>query len=88
MHTESMYKRLARVRAPRSAGVAVSCLGVALAVAALDDVSTGVEPDFLGEQVMAPLAAVWFLGGSVRLWKRRLHPRPRSGMRLPQGARP
>ena len=84
-----MHKRIAGLNAPRFAGLAFSCVVAALAFAALDDITTGVQPDFVAERVMVSLAAVWFLGGGAWVWKRRLRSRARTGVRRrPEDARP
>ena len=70
MHTSSMHTRMATSDARRYAGLACSCLVAAPALAALDDITTGTEPDFLAEWVMVWLAAAWFAGGLAWMWKR------------------
>ena len=49
----------------------VTCLVALLALAALDDITTGVEPSFLLEWLMVAFASLWFLAVGVRTWKRR-----------------
>ena len=88
MHNFSMHERLARLNVPRFAGVASSCLVAALALAALDDITTGVEPHFVGEWVMVALAALWFAGGGSWLWQRRLQQRAGRARHRPEDARP
>ena len=60
--------RLSRVR--KSSGVA-TCLVALLALLALEDITTGVEPSFVMERLMVAFATVWFLAVGVRTWKRR-----------------
>ena len=50
-----------------SLGVA-TCL---VALLALDDITTGVEPSFLMEWTMVAVASVWFLAVGARALKRR-----------------
>ena len=84
-----MHKRTARPRALTLTGLASSCVVAALALAALDDITTGAEPEFAGEWTAVSLAAIWFLGGGTWLRKRRRHRRAGSGMRRRHGdARP
>lgn len=45
MHDSSMHERMGLVSSPRSVGLARSCLVAAVALAALDDITTGAEPD-------------------------------------------
>ena len=54
----------------RSAGIA-TCIVALLAFLAVEDITTGVEPGFLGEWLMVAFAAVWFLAVGARPWKRR-----------------
>ena len=49
----------------------VTCLVALLALLALDDITTGVEPSLLMEWAMVAFASVWFLGVGARTWKRR-----------------
>ena len=53
-----------------SLGVA-TCLVALLALLALDDITTGVEPSFLMEWTMVAVASVWFLAVGARALKRR-----------------
>lgn len=48
MHASSMHKRMGLVNSPRPVGLAGSCLVAALALAALDDITAGPEPDERG----------------------------------------
>jgi len=59
-----------RANVPLVAVVAVSCLVAGLALAALDDITTGVEPDLALEWAFVSLAAAWFVGGGGSMWKR------------------
>ena len=53
-----------------SVGVA-TCLVALLALLALDDITTGVEPGFLMEWTMVAVASAWFLVIGARTLKRR-----------------
>ena len=55
----------------RHAARVVTCLLALLALLALDDITTGVEPSFLLEWLMVAFASVWFLAVGARTWKRR-----------------
>ena len=88
MHASSMYTRTARVNAPRAAGIALSCLFAALAFAALDDITTGSEPDLMGEWTTVAAAATWFLWGGARVRKRRPRHGAGTGRRGPEDGRP
>ena len=50
---------------------AVTCLVALLALLALDDITTGVEPSFVMEWLVVAFASVWFLAVGARTWKRR-----------------
>ena len=53
------------------AGRFVTCLVALLALPALDDITTGVEPSLLMEWAMVAVASVWFLAVGARALKRR-----------------
>ena len=53
------------------AAASATCLVAVLALLALDDITTGVEPSLLMEWAMVAFASVWFLAVGVRTWKRR-----------------
>ena len=55
----------------RHAARVVTCLVALLALLALDDITTGVEPSFVMEWLMVAFVTVWFLAVGVRTWKRR-----------------
>ena len=55
----------------KCAGRVVTCLVALLALLALDDITTGVEPSFLMEWTMVAVASVWFLAVGARALKRR-----------------
>lgn len=50
---------------------AVTCLVALLALLALDDITTGVEPSFVMEWLMVAFASAWFLAVGARTWRRR-----------------
>ena len=75
-----MYRHAGRANVPLVAVVAVSCLVAGLALAALDDITTGVEPDFALEWAFVSLAAAWFVGGGRSMWKRTSRPGASTGM--------
>jgi hypothetical protein len=49
----------------------VTCLVALLVLAALDDITTGVEPSFLLEWLMVAFASGWFLAVGALTLKRR-----------------
>ena len=53
-----------------SVGVA-TCLVALVALLALDDITTGVEPSFLMEWAVVAFASIWFLAVGSRTLKRR-----------------
>ena len=48
----------------------VTCSVALLVLLALDDVTTGGEPDFLSEWLMVAFASVWFPAVGARAWTR------------------
>lgn len=62
----------ARFARPRRLAVrVVTGLAALLALLALDDVTTGVEPSLLAEWALIAAASVWFLAVGSSAWKRR-----------------
>ena len=61
--------RLSRLR--KSSGGVATCLVAFLALLALEDITTGVQPSFLLEWLMVAVASVWFLAVGARALKRR-----------------
>jgi len=55
----------------RYAARAVTCLVALLALLALDDITTGVEPSFVVEWLMVGCASVWLLAVGTRALRRR-----------------
>lgn len=53
------------------AAASATCLVAVLALLALDDITTGVEPSFLTEWTMVAVASIWFLVVGARTWRRR-----------------
>ena len=49
----------------------MTCVVALLALLALDDITTGVEPSLLMEWTMVAFASVWFLAAGARALKRR-----------------
>lgn len=62
-HTPSRFRKY-------SLGFA-TCLVALLALMALDDITTGVEPSLLMEWTVVAVASVWFLAVGARALKRR-----------------
>ena len=55
----------------RYVGRVVTCLVALLALLALEDITTSVEPSFRFEWSMVAFASVWFLAAGARAWTRR-----------------